>query len=68
MSKLTVERVMADYGRAYGLGTVALRYFNAAGCDPEGELGERHDPKTRLIPRILLGALRMRSGGELEDA
>ena len=41
MSKLTAERAMADYGRAYGLGTVALRYFNAAGCDPEGELGER---------------------------
>jgi UDP-glucose-4-epimerase GalE len=67
MSKLTVERAMADYGRAYGLGTVALRYFNAAGCDAEGELGERHDPETHLIPLILLEALRVRGGGRSED-
>jgi UDP-glucose-4-epimerase GalE len=67
MSKLTAERAMADYGRAYGLGTVALRYFNAAGCDPEGELGERHDPETHLIPLILLEALRVRAGGKPED-
>ena len=67
MSKLTVERAMADYGRAYGLGTVALRYFNAAGCDPEGELGERHDPETHLIPLILREALRVRGGGKPED-
>ena len=67
MSKLTVERAMADYGRAYGLGTVALRYFNAAGCDPEGELGERHDPETHLIPLVLREALRVRAGGKPED-
>lgn len=67
MSKLTVERAMADYGRAYGLDTVALRYFNAAGCDPEGELGERHDPETHLIPLILREALRVRAGGNPED-
>jgi UDP-glucose-4-epimerase GalE len=67
MSKLTVERAMADYGRAYGLGTVALRYFNAAGCDPEGELGERHDPETHLIPLIIREALRIRGGGKPED-
>ena len=58
---------MADYGRAYGLGTVALRYFNAAGCDPEGELGERHDPETHLIPLVLREALRVRGGGKPED-
>jgi UDP-glucose-4-epimerase GalE len=67
MSKLTVERAMADYGRAYGLCTVALRYFNAAGCDPEGELGERHDPETHLIPLVLREALRVRAGGKPED-
>lgn len=63
MSKLVAERAMADYGRAYGHGTIALRYFNASGCDPEGELGERHDPETHLIPLVLLEALRLRAGG-----
>lgn len=67
MSKLTVERAMADYGRAYGLNAVALRYFNAAGCDPGGELGERHDPETHLIPLVLREALRVRAGGKPED-
>ena len=67
MSKLTAECAMADYGRAYGLCTVALRYFNAAGCDPEGELGERHDPETHLIPLVLREALRVRGGGKAED-
>jgi UDP-glucose 4-epimerase len=64
ISKLTAERAMADYARAYGLGGVALRYFNAAGCDPDGELGERHDPETHLIPLVLREALRVRSGGD----
>lgn len=64
MSKLTAERAMADYGRAYGFATVALRYFNAAGCDPEGDLGERHDPETHLIPLVLREALRVRAGGD----
>jgi len=64
MSKLTAERAMADYGRAYGFATVALRYFNAAGCDPEGGLGERHDPETHLIPLVLREALRVRAGGD----
>ena len=67
MSKLTAERAMADYGHAYGLRTVALRYFNAAGCDPEGDLGERHDPETHLIPLILREALRVRAGGDPAD-
>jgi UDP-glucose-4-epimerase GalE len=64
MSKLASERAMADYGRAYGLETVALRYFNAAGSDPECELGERHDPETHLIPLVLREAGRLRAGGE----
>lgn len=54
-SKLMIERIMSDFGAAYGLESVALRYFNAAGADPDGELGERHDPETHLIP-LALGA------------
>lgn len=49
-SKFFVERVLEAYGRAYGLRWAALRYFNAAGADPDGELGEDHDPETHLIP------------------
>lgn len=52
-SKLIVEQILSDYDRAYGLKSVCLRYFNAAGADPEGELGERHNPETHLIPLIL---------------
>jgi UDP-arabinose 4-epimerase len=48
-----VERALAWYGRAYDLSWTALRYFNAAGADPEGELGEAHDPETHLIPLAL---------------
>ncbi len=53
-SKLMVEQVMADYGHAYGLKWTALRYFNAAGADPDGEIGEEHDPETHLVPRALM--------------
>lgn len=49
-SKLAVERALRHYGVAHGLRSVALRYFNAAGADPEGELGEDHDPEIHLIP------------------
>jgi UDP-glucose 4-epimerase len=52
-TKLMVEEVLKDYEIAYGLRSVCLRYFNAAGADPEGILGERHDPETHLIPLIL---------------
>jgi UDP-arabinose 4-epimerase len=52
-SKLMIERILADYQRAYGLKSVALRYFNAAGADPDGELGEDHNPETHLIPLVL---------------
>ena len=44
----------ADFEKAHGLRFVALRYFNAAGCDPSGEIGERHDPEPHLIPRLFL--------------
>jgi UDP-glucose-4-epimerase GalE len=56
MSKLVVERVLRDYDAAYGLRSVSLRYFNAAGCDPDCEVGEDHDPETHLIPRVLMAA------------
>ena len=52
-SKLMVERMLADFGRAHGLKSAALRYFNAAGADPDAEIGEDHDPETHLIPLAL---------------
>jgi len=52
-SKWMVEQVLVDYERAYGLKSVCLRYFNAAGADPSGLLGERHEPETHLIPLVL---------------
>jgi len=55
-SKLMVERLLQWYGQAYGLGWTALRYFNAAGADPDGEIGEVHDPETHLIPRAIAAA------------
>ena len=56
VTKYLFERAMEDYSRAYGLRYVSLRYFNAAGADPDGELGERHDPETHLIPLTLMAA------------
>lgn len=55
-SKWMVEQLLRDYDAAYGLKSVSLRYFNAAGADPDGELGERHDPETHLIPLALRAA------------
>lgn len=60
-SKLMVEQVLEDLDQAHGLKSVSLRYFNAAGADPEGALGERHDPETHLIPLILQAASGRRS-------
>lgn len=56
-TKLMIERVLADFDVAYGLKSVCFRYFNAAGADPAGRLGEDHDPETHLIPLVLLAAL-----------
>jgi UDP-arabinose 4-epimerase len=53
-SKAMVERIVFDYQRAHEIGTAALRYFNASGADPEGELGELRDPETHLIPRAMM--------------
>ena len=52
-SKLFMERMLADFHDAHGINWVALRYFNAAGCDPDCEIGERHDPETHLLPCII---------------
>jgi UDP-glucose 4-epimerase len=51
-----VEHILADYNRSQEIEYIALRYFNAAGADPEGDLGECHDPETHLIPRLLMAA------------
>jgi len=55
-SKLMIEQILNDYDNAYGLKSVCLRYFNAAGADPDGQLGERHNPETHLIPLVLQAA------------
>src|SRR5436190_17319519 len=55
-SKLFVERMLADLNVACGLPWIALRYFNAAGADPDGEIGEAHAPETHLIPLVLAAA------------
>ncbi len=55
-TKLMVEQILQDYDTAYGLKSTCLRYFNAAGADPDGELGERHNPESHLIPLILQAA------------
>ena len=52
-SKLMIEQLFADYGRAYGLKYIALRYFNAAGCSADADIGESHTPETHLIPFVL---------------
>ena len=52
-SKLVCEQMMDDFGRAHGIKSARLRYFNAAGADPTAELGEDHDPETHLIPLVL---------------
>lgn len=63
-SKLMVERMLVDAASAYGLRSVALRYFNAAGADIAGDIGESHQPETHLIPNILRAALGV--GGKLK--
>jgi UDP-glucose 4-epimerase len=55
--KLMIETILRDYTKAYGLNHINLRYFNAAGCDPECEIGEIHQPETHLIPRVIEAAL-----------
>lgn len=59
-SKLMVETMLQTAAEAYGLTSIALRYFNASGADPEGRTGERHDPETHLIPLLIQAALGQR--------
>lgn len=59
-SKQMVERIMRDFGAAHGLRSIALRYFNAAGADPAGEIGEVHAPETHLVPLVLDAAAGIR--------
>src|SRR5699024_10204245 len=59
-TKLAIERMLKWCDEAYGLKSVCLRYFNAAGADPEGRIGEDHDPETHLIPIVLQAALGQR--------
>lgn len=56
-SKKIIEDILQDYANAYGLNSVSLRYFNAAGADPAGQIGERHEPETHLIPNVLKSVL-----------
>lgn len=64
-SKLTVESMLEDFSRAYGLNYISLRYFNAAGADPEGDIGEWHDPEPHLIPNVLDAALGLKKYVEI---
>jgi UDP-arabinose 4-epimerase len=57
-SKFIIERMVDDLSAAHGLNAVVLRYFNAAGCDPDGEIGERHEPETHVIPLAIESALK----------
>jgi UDP-glucose-4-epimerase GalE len=56
-TKLAIERALPHFERAYGIRWVSLRYFNAAGADPDGDLGEEHDPEVHIIPRAIDAAL-----------
>ncbi|MBX3416558.1 MAG: UDP-glucose 4-epimerase GalE [Pirellulaceae bacterium] len=60
-TKLVIEKALADYSAAYGFGYATLRYFNASGASPAGDIGEDHDPETHLIPLVLQVALGQRS-------
>jgi len=64
-TKWMVEQILADYGVAHGLRHVSLRYFNASGSDPDGEIGELHDPECHLIPIVLEAAAGLRPHVEL---
>jgi UDP-arabinose 4-epimerase len=59
-SKLAVERMLRDFAQSFGINAVALRYFNAAGSDPDGDIGEEHDPEPHIIPSILQAAAGLR--------
>lgn len=66
-TKWMIEQAMQDYAPVYGLNSISLRYFNAAGCDEQGRTGERHEPETHLIPLVLREAQRIQQGGNPEQ-
>jgi UDP-glucose-4-epimerase GalE len=66
-TKLFAEQILHDTAHAHGLRSISLRYFNAAGLHPDGDLGERHDPETHIIPLVLKEALRVQQGGTPEN-
>jgi UDP-arabinose 4-epimerase len=67
-TKFAIERALHWYGQAYGLRSISLRYFNAAGADPDGEIGESHHPETHLVPLVLQTALGQRPQIEIYGA
>jgi len=66
-TKLMIEESLRDYASAYGMQSVSLRYFNVAGCDPDGRVGERHQPELHLVPLVLAEAMRLKVGGNPTD-
>jgi UDP-glucose-4-epimerase GalE len=64
-SKLFIEKILHWYERAYGMRHMTLRYFNAAGADPDGELGEEHTPETHLLPLVIAAALGVKQAVEI---
>lgn len=64
-SKWMVEQILQDYAQAYNFRSISLRYFNAAGADPKGRMGERHNPETHLIPLILQVAAQRRTAVDI---
>lgn len=66
-TKMVIERALEDYAAAYQIDGIVLRYFNAAGCDAEGRVGERHDPETHLVPLVLAEAARLKGGGDPDE-
>lgn len=64
-TKLAIERALHWYGEAYGMRSISLRYFNAAGADRDGEIGECHEPETHLVPLVLAAALGRRPAIEI---
>lgn len=65
-SKLMVEMMLKDFTKSYGIDSVCLRYFNAAGADPQGHIGEKHEPETHLIPNVLKGILASKKAQALD--
>jgi len=65
VTKMVIERILEDYGRAHGFGFIALRYFNAAGAAADGSIGEWHDPESHLIPRLFEAALGRSQGAQI---